>query len=398
MRLLWLSAEPFAPGALGVTGRVEAIRFLRSRGIDAAAICGGPEGSVAFDDVPTRFLPTRPIPLMAWASQWPQLRRELAREGSTFDVIVSDVSLLPPLMRWRARCDPGERCPKVLLDVRTPPVEAGVVRGVLQDVRFRATLARYGRRVDGITATSEGLADHVAGLARRSRADVAVWSSSGSRWSGAAPASDAAPWPEELAPSLRGRTILLYHGSISAGRGLDQVIRGLALARPVSPRLALVILGDGPAVPALRALAEDLGLAEDVTFVPPVPHDRVLAFLRVASVGVVPLPPRWEWQVSSPVKLAEYLGAGRPVVLTDIIPHRIVPGEQPFAFWAGSGGAEELSRAFVAVGASTERLPELGEMARAWAAPRLGWERQLEPLLAVTMGLVDDRESEVVTR
>jgi glycosyltransferase involved in cell wall biosynthesis len=389
VKLLWLSAEPFAKGAMGVTGRLEALRFLRSKGIDTLAVCGGGEESVPFDDVPTRFMPTRSVPLMAWASQWPRVARELAGTGSTFDLIVSDFSLLPPLMRWRARQGQAERSPRVLLDVRTPPVEAGPLRGVLQDLRFRTTLRLYGRRVDAITATSEGLADHVAGLAHRPREDVAVWSSSGSRWADAPPPEESGAWRPELAPALRSRTVLMYHGSVSAGRGLDQTLRAMALATPVAPDLALVVLGDGPALPALQRLAKELRLDEDVWFVPPVSHDRVLGFLRAASAGVVPLPPRWEWQVSSPVKLAEYLCAGRPVVLTDIVPHRIVPRDEPFVFWAGSGTAEELARAFVAVAASAGRLRELGEEARTWAAPRLGWERQLEPLLAVAMRLGD---------
>jgi glycosyltransferase involved in cell wall biosynthesis len=231
--------------------------------------------------------------------------------------------------------------------------------------------------VDAITATSVGLAEYVADVAHVGRERIVVWSSSGSRW-GDAEMSEV-PWPHELPTSLRSRTLVLYHGSISPGRGLFEALRGFGAARSDGQELALVFLGAGPSVDALRRLTSDLGLSHDVWFVPSVPHRRVLEFLGAADVGLVPLPPRWEWEVSSPVKLAEYLCAGVPVVMTDIAAHRIVPRDSPFAFWCEDASPRSFEAAFRKV-RGHGRLQAAGALARSWASERLSWEAQLEPL------------------
>jgi glycosyltransferase involved in cell wall biosynthesis len=75
--------------------------------------------------------------------------------------------------------------------------------------------------------------------------------------------------------------------------------------------------------------------------------------------------------------LVEYLSFGMPVLVTDIAPHRIVPADAPFAFWAGRGDPEQLASAMLAARAVAADLPRLGREARTWAAPRLGWSAQL---------------------
>jgi glycosyltransferase involved in cell wall biosynthesis len=374
MRISWFSAEPLADGALGVTGRIEAIRYLRSRGHDVSAVSGTEATSVPFDDIPSTSLPTLHVPGFAWLTQWPGVARHLARSRCVPDMIVSDFSLLPPVLLWRQR---ARRRTRVVLDVRTPPVEAGRARDRLQGLRFRATLRHAGSRVDAITATSVGLAEYVADVAHLVPERVVVWSSSGSRWGGTEMST--VPWPRELPTSLRSRILVLYHGSISPGRGLFEALRGFGAARSDGPELALVFLGAGPSVGALRRLTSDLGLTDCVWFVPSVPHHRVLEFLGAADVGLVPLPPRWKWEVSSPVKLAEYLCAGVPVVMTDIAPHRIVPRDSPFAFWCEDASPRSFEAAFRKV-RTYGSLEAAGALARSWASERLSWEAQLEPL------------------
>jgi glycosyltransferase involved in cell wall biosynthesis len=194
--------------------------------------------------------------------------------------------------------------------------------------------------------------------------------------------------PGELEEGLRDRFVICYQGSMSARRGLFESIAAIDLIRERAPDVLLLLLGDGSAVPALRSLVQRRGLEQHVRFQGPVPQEQVLGFLRAADVGIVPLPDRWDWHVSSPLKLAEYLCAGLPVILTDIRAHDLVPSDAPFAFRSPSARPDQLASAMLAAWERRPELPALGRRARRWAMARLTWPAKLAPLEATLEALV----------
>jgi glycosyltransferase involved in cell wall biosynthesis len=368
-----------AEGALGVTDRIEGARHLSGRGHTVTVICGARPGARPVPGVTTRFIESTYRPFLAWAALWPGVGAALDELDPAPDVVLSDFALLPPAERWvrRRRRATGERGPSLVLDVRSHPVEAGTVRLAAQRARFALTLRRYAGRADAVTSISPGLRDHVARLGRLSPNDIPIWSS-GCSWADR-PAPPPA-WPHEHDPALRQRFVVLYQGSLSLGRGLLQAVRAVDLARRDVPDLTLLFLGAGPGRGELEGLVERLDLGTRVAFLDPVPHHRVPEFLAAAHVGLAPWPPTWDMEVNSPLKLAEYLSFGLPVVITDIVPHRIVPPDAPFAFWASTAEPEALAGAMVEAAGRRDQLADLGRQAGEWARPRLGWAAQVDVL------------------
>jgi glycosyltransferase involved in cell wall biosynthesis len=396
VNVLWLCSEPVAQGALGITGRLEAVRYLIRHGHQVTMVCGGHGTENPFEDVPTRFIRTRYIPFLAWLYQWPAVLRVLPRIEPRPDLVVSDTTMLPPLMRWvTKRRGQGLPAPRTVLDVRTPPVEAGRLRTRAQRARFALTLRLYLRQVDAVTAISEGVRNWVSKLGGVPAESIAVWRSGCSWCDVDAPQS---AWPRELSRQLRERFVLLYHGSLSAGRGLFEAVEAVELVRREIPSVCLVLLGAGSAAGHLKALIHRRDLQDHVVVVDPVPQGRVPEFLGVANAGVVPLPKRWEWEISSPVKLAEYVCWGLPVVLTDIQAHRIVPLDAPFAFWSRSSRPGDLAAAMLRAAQSRPKLRELGEEARAWGRDRLGWSDQLKILEDVLCDAVESGRPQEAAR
>jgi len=91
---------------------------------------------------------------------------------------------------------------------------------------------------------------------------------------------------------LGAEPVLLFVGRIQPLKGLDVAIS--ALAALDDPTAVLVAVGgpSGPGGPAelarVEALAEDLGVADRVRFVPPQPHHLLSTYYRAADVTVVP--------------------------------------------------------------------------------------------------------------
>lgn len=63
------------------------------------------------------------------------------------------------------------------------------------------------------------------------------------------------------------RPLGLYVGRVAHEKNLSFLLEATAEARKLNPQLALVIAGEGPALPGLKKQAERLGLANDVFFV-----------------------------------------------------------------------------------------------------------------------------------
>ncbi len=123
----------------------------------------------------------------------------------------------------------------------------------------------------------------------------------------------------ELAPAA---PLLVYAGSCAPARGIETAIDALpfldALRGHTDSHLALVTSPTDPYVPALLARAAAAGIRDRVHRVDYVPADEVVALLRPADVGLVPLLHRPNHEIALVTKYLEYLHAGVPVVCSEV--------------------------------------------------------------------------------
>ncbi len=105
------------------------------------------------------------------------------------------------------------------------------------------------------------------------------------------------------------------------------------------PDVELVLVGEGSLRPAIQERVERDGLAGRVRFTGLVPRERVYEELREADLFVSPA--LWE---GLPIAVLEAMALAKPVLLSDIAPHREIRREEPdlplLAFrseeWAGA--------------------------------------------------------------
>jgi glycosyltransferase involved in cell wall biosynthesis len=145
-------------------------------------------------------------------------------------------------------------------------------------------------------------------------------------------------------------------------KGIDVLLRALALVQSRGSAVTALILGDGAERAALEALARSLDLRH-VEFVGAVPPEAVSPALLAADLMV--LPSRGE---GLPLAIVEAMAHGRPVLATRVggnaevvvegVTGLLVDPERPYA----------LADAIVELAASPERLQAMGAAARrAWA-------------------------------
>jgi glycosyltransferase involved in cell wall biosynthesis len=103
--------------------------------------------------------------------------------------------------------------------------------------------------------------------------------------------------------------VLLSVGHLIPRKGHEVVIEALASL----PEMCLLVVGEGPEEPALKALAGGLGVNHRVRFLGTVPHERMREIYGAADVLVL-ASSREGW----PNVLLEAMACGTPVVASDV--------------------------------------------------------------------------------
>lgn len=80
--------------------------------------------------------------------------------------------------------------------------------------------------------------------------------------------------------------VLLYLGRIAKEKNLDQVLRVFPRLRASCPDVRLVIVGEGPLIPDLKAQAAELGCQAHVTFTGPKPWKEIDNYYAMGDVFV----------------------------------------------------------------------------------------------------------------
>ncbi|HKJ87113.1 MAG TPA: glycosyltransferase family 4 protein, partial [Gammaproteobacteria bacterium] len=132
---------------------------------------------------------------------------------------------------------------------------------------------------------------------------------------------------------LGDHLVVGFVGWIRPWHGVDDLLEAFGRLAERRTDAALLLVGDGPAVPALRARSVELGLEDRVIFTGPVDRERVPEYVAAMDVAVQPNVTAY----ASPIKLFEYLATGRPVIAPDKpnITEVISEGREGLLFRAG---------------------------------------------------------------
>ena len=227
------------------------------------------------------------------------------------DVLYERFNLLLPAGVWISR----RFSLPMLLEINAPLFEE---RAKYDGLALKA-LARWSQRyvwrnADRVLPVTRVLADTVASYGVDPRRIVVIPNGiNGARFSHA-PDSLAA----KRALGLEGCLVLGFTGFVRDWHGLDTVIDMIARDAPAtaetdgSPRRGrtLLVVGDGPARPALEAQAARLGITDRVRFTGIIERDEVARYVAAFDVALQPAVVSY----ASPLKLFEYLALGKAII------------------------------------------------------------------------------------
>lgn len=179
----------------------------------------------------------------------------------------------------------------------------------------------------------------------------------------------------------RGRDHLIaYLGIMGPQDGLDHALEALGRLRLRRDDWHAVFVGEGEMLEEMRALADRLGIADHVEFAGWRYDDDIRAILSTADVCLAPDPPSPLNDVSTMIKIPEYMAMGRPIVSYDLPESRFSAGEA--ALYAAPGDRDALARGVDTLLGDPALRARMGALGRERVEHALAWQRSEPELLA----------------
>jgi glycosyltransferase involved in cell wall biosynthesis len=187
-----------------------------------------------------------------------------------------------------------------------------------------------------------------------------------------------------------GAPIVAYAGHLYAWKGVDVLLEAIALV----PEARGLIVGGHAAEPdlaRLQALAERLGVSGRLTFTGMLDPGQVAGLLRSATVLALPNPASAiSTRFTSPLKLFEYMAAGRAIVASDLPSIREILHNEVDALLVAPGDAPALANAIRRLLGDRDLAARLAGAAFE-AAPGYSWDRRAERLSTLFREVIASR-------
>ncbi len=186
--------------------------------------------------------------------------------------------------------------------------------------------------------------------------------------------------------NLEGRFVIGFVGTFKRWHGVDLLLSAFRDVRRTDPSSHLLLVGDGPIRPQLEQEVRNAGLTEAVTFAGALAHEDVPHYLAAMDATVAPYPALDDFYFS-PLKLFEYMAAGRAVVASRVgqVAEVVVDGVTGLLFEPGN--LADLASCIRRLRNNAALRKELGRNANAACSERT-WTHnaakvldQVEPLI-----------------
>lgn len=184
-----------------------------------------------------------------------------------------------------------------------------------------------------------------------------------------------------------GAPVVLYLGQLHGAQYAHLFVRAARELLAQGVRARFLIVGGGYEAPRLRALADTLGVNGQLVVTGMVPHGEIPEYLAAADVVVACFERNAVTRCKSPLKIAEYLAAGKAIVASRVGEVGRMVG--PAAVLVRPGDASALAEGIRRVLSDPVARRHLERLARARAEALGGWRQTARRLAGLYRRGVD---------
>lgn len=168
--------------------------------------------------------------------------------------------------------------------------------------------------------------------------------------------------------------IISYVGTIGGEyRGLETVLRAMPSIAEAVPDPLFVIVGSGPHKATLQREVENLGIEEITEFTGWVDFEEVPSYVGASDVCLVPHRTNPHTATTIPHKLFQYMGIGKPVIVTDSPPLQRTVADVEAGVVVPSGDSTAMADAAIDLYENPEYAIQLGENGQQTVESTYNW-------------------------
>jgi len=259
----------------------------------------------------------------------------------------------------------------LILDIRSTTMKGSLNSLMLETNLF---LSKY--LVKGWTTITPELKNILVKNYKIKKEKIGIWTSGVSIKNFTNQSNAANP----ITPSVKSKPfILMYHGSYSPYRGIENIILSLnKLHNSVRDKIKLLFVGFNESqIKKLSLFCDKINITEKVQFIPQVRYEELSSYISICDVGIIPLPPddQWCWE-SSPLKTLEYLAMGKPIIATNIPFHQRIFEKGNCGVLIKSSEPDSIADAITYIYDNREKLDEMGKAGREIVEEFYTWDKK----------------------
>lgn len=185
-------------------------------------------------------------------------------------------------------------------------------------------------------------------------------------------------------PDLKhGKRFLVgYVGTMSMQEGLDILIDVAAYLKQLGRRdIHFTCVGGGPGLAGLRKLVEEKNLGDVVNFTGRIPDQQLLEILSTADICVNPDKPCKMNDISTMIKIMEYMALGKPIVQFDLKEGRF-SAAQASLYSDNYDLVTDFANKILWLLEHPEERAKMGQFGRNRVETTLAWEYSVQNLLS----------------
>ena len=193
--------------------------------------------------------------------------------------------------------------------------------------------------------------------------------------------------------NLQGKRTIGFVGSFQHWHDVPGLLEAFQILYKDDRDLRLLLVGDGLERERCQRIARELGVAEAVIFTGGVPHAQVPQHVAAMDVATVPYG-KIEQFYFSPMKLFEYMAAGRPTVaaalgqIAEVVDH----GKDGWLYEPGD--AKSLAEGIQTILYNPALAAQMGDLARKKVLANHTWRNVAQRVTQLARSLIASRSAE----
>jgi glycosyltransferase involved in cell wall biosynthesis len=178
------------------------------------------------------------------------------------------------------------------------------------------------------------------------------------------------------------KTILAYLGVMGPQDGVDYMLRALHHIRYTIGRqdFFCIIIGPGDALDDLKQLAKELRIEDFTRFTGFIPNQDLLRYLSTADICLDPNPSNPLNDVSTWIKVMEYMALGKPIISFDLKETRF--SAQKAAIYVPPNDEEKFAKAIVTLMDNPDIRSKMGAFGKKRIKEELAWQHVSKDLIS----------------